>query len=225
MTSLGYAKAVRYLSRFPRLMAQDDDMGLPASVIALRPGTSSPDDSELVARAAEDATWAKSELFKRHAPWVTAMLTRLLASSADAEDAAQDSFVIAFRDLGQLRERGAFGGWLRQIAVHQAHRKFRRRKLLSTFGLSGRDDDASLAQLADLGASPETLTELAKLDQVLRKLPAAERMAWMLRHVEGYELVEVAEACGCSLATVKRRITAAHERVTAHVTIEEVADE
>jgi RNA polymerase sigma-70 factor (ECF subfamily) len=196
-------------------MAQDDDMLRAASVIALRPGTS-PDDAELVERAAGDAVWAKAELFKRHAPPLTAMLVRLLGSTADAEDAAQDAFVQAFRDLPQLRERRAFGGWLRQIAVHQAHRRFRKRKLLSVLGFQS-DGDASLAQLADLGASPEMRAELGKLDAVLRRLPTAERMAWMLRHVEGYELVEVAEACGCSLATAKRRIAAAEARVSRHV--------
>jgi RNA polymerase sigma-70 factor, ECF subfamily len=205
-------------------MAPDDDMLRPASVVTLRPSPSSPEDEELVARAAEDAVWAKSELFKRHAPGITAMLTRLLGSTADAEDASQDAFVIAFRDLPQLRERRAFGGWLRQIAVHQAHRKFRRRKLFAVLGLQRNDPDASLAQLADLGAAPDVLVELGKLDRVLQGLPAAERMAWMLRHVEGYELSEVADACGCSLATAKRRISAAHARVARHVELEAHSD-
>jgi RNA polymerase sigma-70 factor (ECF subfamily) len=205
-------------------MAPEDDM-LPASVVALRPGASSPEDEELVARASEDAMWAKAELFKRHVKPITAMLTRLLGSTADAEDAAQDAFVLAFRDLGALRDRRAFGGWLRQIAVSQAHRRFRRRKLLGFLGFGRGDDDASLAQLADLGASPEMRAELVRLDEVLRGLPAAERMAWMLRHVEGYELTEVADACDCSLATAKRRLSAAHARIAKHVQIEEVADE
>lgn len=194
-------------------------------LIPLRRDASPEDDEALVARAAEGAVWAKAELFKRHAPAITALLTRLLASTADAKDATQDTFVIAFNDLGGLRERRAFAGWLRQIAVHQAHRRFRRRRLLGALKLGRHDDDAALAQLADLGASPEIRAELGRLDAVLRRLPAAQRMAWMLRHVEGYELVEVAEACGCSLATAKRRIAAAHAQVSRHVTFAEGGDE
>jgi RNA polymerase sigma-70 factor (ECF subfamily) len=179
-----------------------------------------PDDAELVRRAAEGQVWAKAELFKRHAPAVTRLLTRLLSSSVEAEDAAQDTFVTAFSDLGQLRAEGSFGGWVRQIAVHQAHRRFRRRKLLRALGFGGSAEDASLAELAAPDVAPDTRAELALLDGVLRGLPAAERMAWMLRHVEGYELNDVARLCNCSLATAKRRIAAAQERISAHVSID-----
>jgi RNA polymerase sigma-70 factor (ECF subfamily) len=199
-------------------MAHDNDM-LRAPVIALHPKAAS-GDAELVERALEEAVWAKAELFKRHAPSLTGLMVRLLGSTADAEDAVQDAFVQAFRDLPRLREHDGFAGWLRAIAVHQAHRRFRRRKLLRVLGLDRGDEDASLAQLADLGASPEMRAELGKLDAVLRRMPAAERIAWMLRHVEGCELLEVADACGCSLATVKRRIAAAEARVARHVEVD-----
>jgi RNA polymerase sigma-70 factor (ECF subfamily) len=66
--------------------------------------------------------------------------------------------------------------------------------------------------------------ELALLDRMLARLPTKERMAWMLRYVEGCELPEVARMCGCSLATAKRRIAAAHERVAAHVDVRENGD-
>jgi RNA polymerase sigma-70 factor (ECF subfamily) len=53
----------------------------------------------------------------------------------------------------------------------------------------------------------------------LRGLPAHQRIAWMLQHVEGEPLESVAAACNCSLATVKRWIAAADQRVRAHVTV------
>ena len=51
--------------------------------------------------------------------------------------------------------------------------------------------------------------------------PSDQRIAWSLRYVEGYALGEVASACGCSLATAKRKIAAAQHKVRALVTIEE----
>jgi RNA polymerase sigma-70 factor (ECF subfamily) len=48
---------------------------------------------------------------------------------------------------------------------------------------------------------------------VLDELPAAERLAWTLRHVEGERLEQVARQCGCSLATAKRRIAAAQDAI------------
>ena len=44
-------------------------------------------------------------------------------------------------------------------------------------------------------------------------LPARERVAWTLRHVEGESLEQVALLCDCSLATAKRRIASAHEKL------------
>jgi len=57
---------------------------------------------------------------------------------------------------------------------------------------------------------------LATLADVVHRMPASERTAWTLRHVEGYKLEEVAAACGCSLATAKRRLGAASARVERH---------
>lgn len=138
------------------------------------------------------------------------MLTRLLNSTADAEDATQDAFLAAFRDLSSLKRPAEFAGWVTRIAVHQAHRRFRRRRLLKTIGLHRHVDDATLEQLADERVAPESRAELSLLQKSLDRLPAAERTAWMLRHIEGYELTEVARLTSCSLATTKRRLAKAH---------------
>ena len=47
----------------------------------------------------------------------------------------------------------------------------------------------------------------------LDRVPASDRIAWTLRYIEGQQLEEVAGICGCSLATAKRRISAAQERI------------
>lgn len=172
-------------------------------------------DSEWVARAQRGEHFALQMLYRRHVHAVTARVTRLLARSADAEDVVQDAFMLAFRDLGKLTDPARFGGWLMGIAVHQTHRSFRRRRLLARFGLDRGTDDAQLAQLAHPGLGPERLYQLTELDRELGRLSADLRLTWMLRHVEGCELAEVAEQCGCSLATVKRRLSRAEQRLSA----------
>ncbi|HEY2744605.1 MAG TPA: RNA polymerase sigma factor [Polyangia bacterium] len=177
-------------------------------------------DAILVQRArAGDAT-ASAELFRRHASRITALLVRLLGSHADAEDAAQETFVHALRDLHQLRDPRALSQWLTQLAVSQAHRRFRRRRLLAALGFEASPRDGTLDQIADPKASADVRAELALLDQALGELRASQRMAWMLRYVEGYRLAEVARLCGCSLATTKRRLSAASARVAQHIAIE-----
>ena len=204
-----------------------------ARILPLRRGTgpkavaspsSTSGDAELVNQAIEGLVWARSELFRRHARALVGLMTRLLGSTSDAEDAVQDTFVVAFRDLHQLRDPAAVAGWLRQIAVHQAHRRFRRRKMLAAVGLDSSVSDATLAQLVDPAASQEVRVELSLVDRVLGRLPTKDRMAWMLRYVEGYELTDVARLCECSLATAKRRIAAAQARLGEHAGVEEDGD-
>jgi RNA polymerase sigma-70 factor (ECF subfamily) len=186
-----------------------------------RPEPPPPDDVALVERARTGAAAAQAELFRRHAPRLLPMLVHLLASKSDADDALQDAFLLAFRDLKKLQDAAAFGGWLRQIAVHQAHRRFRRRRLLATLGLDREPAPATLALLASPAASPETRAQLRELDAILQRLPTRQRTAWMLRHVEGYELEEVAHSCDCSLASAKRWIAAAHARIQRRLELSE----
>lgn len=189
--------------------------------IRRRPNSASVDDAQLVERACVGDSAARAELFRRHANRITSLLLRLLGSHADAEDAAQETFIHALRDLHQLRDANVLGQWLTQLAVRQAHRRFRRRRLLSALGFAPAPHDGSLDRVADPKASAEILAELALLDQALLELSTNQRLAWMLRHVEGYELSEVARLCRCSLATTKRRIAAAAAHVAAHVAVED----
>ncbi|HEX4457364.1 MAG TPA: RNA polymerase sigma factor [Polyangia bacterium] len=177
-----------------------------------------PSDAELVARIVGGNRQAQALLYARHAPPLAGLLVRLLGSRADAEDALHDTFIIAFDKLRALREPAALYGWLQRIAVAQAHRRFRRLRLLRLFGFTLPPGDSGLAQLATQAASPEVRTELGLVDEQLRRIAARERAAWILRHVEGYELSEVARLCDCSLATAKRRIAAAERAIAQHTT-------
>lgn len=185
-----------------------------AAVLPLVPPlVSAPSDAELVARGVAGERFALQLLYRRHVGRVGERVTRLLARAAEAEDVVQDAFVAAFRDLPKLEEPARFGPWLMRIAVHQAHRRFRRRRLLARLGFDAGVDDATLARAVDHTAPPDVRAELARLDARLAAIPSALRLAWMLRFVEGCGLEEVAEQCGCSLATAKRRIQGAVERI------------
>ena len=70
---------------------------------------------------------------------------------------------------------------------------------------------------ADESASPEQRAMLSAVYRILDRLPVNQRLAWTLRYVEGEQLERVAELCNCSLATVKRRIKAAHEAIQREV--------
>ncbi len=188
------------------------------STVALGlPSREAPDlDARLVEAVLTGDRSAEESLYRRHAPSILRLATRLLRSHEDAMDVLQDTFVTAFEDLADLREQGAFRSWLHRIAVRLVHRRFRRRKLLGLLGLDRRDE-IPLESLADESASAEARVELRWLDAALAKIDERTRVAWMLRHVEGLSLEEIAVACECSLATAKRRIAAAEVIVEEHL--------
>lgn len=174
-------------------------------------------DGELVARALAGEVTARETLYLRHVDYVAGLAAKLLRSVEWAEDVAQDSFVTAFEQLGALRDPEAFRSWLASIAVSFVRRRLRKQRVLRFVGLDTGHDDGALDRLASTDASPEVRAELAALDLVLTELPSDHRIAWMLRNVEGDSLEDVARACGCSLATVKRWISAADAHVTARM--------
>jgi RNA polymerase sigma-70 factor (ECF subfamily) len=169
-------------------------------------------DAELVQRAVEGNAWAEEALYRRYAELVIGTARRLLGNADEAADVAQDSFLIAFDKLSTLRDASTFKTWLMQIAVRNVHRRFRRRRLLRFIGLD-QTDDGALEMLASSDAPLDVRADLSALAGVLAQIPATLRVPWMLRHVEGHELTEVAALCNCSLATAKRRIGAAESRV------------
>jgi RNA polymerase sigma-70 factor (ECF subfamily) len=145
-------------------------------------------------------------VFRRYAPYVAAIAHRLLGRDSEVDDTVQEVFLVAVRGLGRVRDPGAIKGWLARIAVRSARRRLRVRRLRGMFGL---DDASDYEAVADGGASPEECVLLQRVYRVLDTLPADQRIAWALRHIEGERLDAVAALSGCSLATAKRRINAA----------------
>lgn len=144
--------------------------------------------------------------FRRYSAYVAAIAQRLLGRDSEVDDTVQEVFVAALRGLRQVREQEALKGWLARITVRIATRKLRARRLRGFFHLDAAPRDSLPI---DRGATPEQRVLLASLYRALDELPAAQRVAWLLRHVEGERLDEVAVLSGCSLATAKRRVAAA----------------
>jgi RNA polymerase sigma-70 factor (ECF subfamily) len=149
-------------------------------------------------------------IFRRYSPYVAAIGIKLLGRDDEVDDLVQDVFLEAYRGLHKLREPAAIKGWLATVAVRTAKRKLRKRRAKRFVGL---DQQGSYIQLADSAASPEQRAVLVAVFRFLDTIPVEERLAWTLRHVQGEKLPDVATLCGCSLATVKRRISAAQTKI------------
>jgi RNA polymerase sigma-70 factor (ECF subfamily) len=152
-------------------------------------------------------------VFRRYSGYVASVALRLLGRDAEVDDVVQEVFVVAMRGLRNLREPMAIKGWLATVAVRVARRKLRRRRFRSFLGLEAESDYANVV----VAASQEKALLITRAYRILDELPVNEKIAWMLRHVEGEALEEVAKICGCSLATAKRRIAAAQARLAVEV--------
>ena len=144
--------------------------------------------------------------FRRYSRYVAAVALKLLGRDDEIDDVVQEVFLAALRGLGSLREPEAVKGWLATVTVRVASRKLRRRRLRAWVGLDRPPDYESLVAP---GVPADERALLGRVYRLLDELPVKDRLAWTLRHVEGERLDAVARACGCSLATAKRRVAAA----------------
>jgi len=189
--------------------------GFPSGVVRL-PG---PPDAVLVQAAKNGDPWAKEALFRRYGRYVNGLAFRLLPSDSELDDLVQDSFVEALTSLDRLVDVNAFSSWLGSIVVRTAHKRIRRRRLMERLGLRRREE-VDFDAFAKMTSSPEAAVELRRVHAALDAMSSEERIALVLRRVEGLELSEVATQMGLSLATVKRRIASAETKLPAREMLE-----
>jgi RNA polymerase sigma-70 factor (ECF subfamily) len=170
-------------------------------------------DAQLVALGRAGDRAAFEVLYRRHAAFALNLAVRIQGRLDDVEDVVHDAFLRAHNQLDRLRDDAAFRGWLASIVVSLVRSRLRRVRLLKTLGLAGAEP-IDLDALAADGAGPETRALLAQVYGALRRLPVDQRIAWTLRYVERHSLPDVAAMTDCSLATAKRRISAAQSMLS-----------
>ena len=170
--------------------------------------------SELLVGLREGAPWAKAEMFETYAPEVLRVLRRVLGRElhADVKDVVHDVFVQAFATAHRVRDAEALRPWLRSVATHTACRTIRVRKRQLWLRFFAPE---SLPEQPTLGSKPELVQACRRIDAALGQLTPAERSVFELRYIDGLELPAVARALGCSLSTVKRRVSRAEETFVA----------
>ncbi len=163
----------------------------------------------------------------------------LAGNHADAEDLAQEVFVRAYTNLGSFRQEADLGTWLHRITVNLWLNIQRRRQ--KNFQLVSLDDPIrtnegeitrTVAAGDPAGDPVEVLAgkELQELVQrALQNLPEDFRAVLVLREMEGYAYEEIAALMGCSLGTVKSRLSRARqvlkEKMKANAAFFTAADE
>jgi RNA polymerase sigma factor (sigma-70 family) len=148
---------------------------------------------------------AFSELVWRRQTWLRNLLRRLCRDPALADDLAQQVFLKAWRSLPQLKSVGAFGAWLRRLAIN-------------TWLAEARGAPAPAAELDEAqhgGAFMPAAAEQLDLDRALAQLSTAERLCVVLAYSEGMSHGEISASTSLPLGTVKSHIRRGAERLRA----------
>lgn len=166
----------------------------------------------LIARAATGDARAARALYDAHAPRIHRLAFRMCGDSELANDLVQDTFVRAFRQLGQFRGESSFGTWVHRVAVSvvlNAMGKVKRMRTRET----GLDDEELVARDdVRLRVDPD-LRE--RLHAAIDALPDGLRLALMMHAFEGYTHAEIGAALGIAEGTSKTRVFDARALVRA----------
>ena len=169
----------------------------------------SPDDRP--SRAQRGDLSAFNELVVEHQSLVYNICYRMLGQAQAAEDATQEAFVSAWRNIATFRGE-TFRPWLLRIAANLARDELRRRGRRPSTSLdialeAGMPDPADNEPSPDESALTSELR--GRLQALLLQLPEDQRTAIVLCDVEGLDYTEIATVMQTSLGTVKSRIARA----------------
>jgi RNA polymerase sigma factor (sigma-70 family) len=159
----------------------------------------------LVMKAREGDADAYGVIVRRFQDMAVGYGYSLLRDFHLAEDAAQEAFFEAYRNLSQLREPAAFAGWFRRILFKQCDRTTRR-NTVATVPLDAAHDRPAA------GNDPPMKHEV--LDAI-HGLPEHERVTTLLFYISGYSMEEVGGFLDVPVSTVKGRLHSARNRLRA----------
>lgn len=166
-------------------------------------------EAALVAGVQAGRADARRALFDRYSRDVERVLFRVLGPDTELADLLQDVFVVALGSIDQVRDPRALRGWLTGIAVRKARKCIVKRQRWRLIQFSA---PADVPEQEAVVAPLEVSEALRCTYDVMAQLPADERVAFALRHIDGMELTTVAAACNVSLATIKRRLSRAQRK-------------
>lgn len=176
-------------------------------------------DLELVRRVQRGDSAAFDLLVRKYQHRIAALIGRYIADWSEVQDVAQDTFIRAYRAIGNFRGDAQFYTWLHRIAVNTAKNHL----VAGNRRPPGGDIEIEDAEQYDAGVrlrdtdTPERELMRQQLEQTVMRaveaLPEELRLAITLREVDGLSYEEIAQRMDCPIGTVRSRIFRAREAI------------
>ncbi len=159
------------------------------------------DETALIAASRRGDVAAYDQLVGAYQDRIYQVAYRVTGNPEDASDAAQDAFLKAFRSLGAFRGAAAFSTWLYRIAVNAALDIVRRRPPQAPDPLD------AVAVAADTDRELERRDLQRRIHQAIAGLPPDQRVAVVLRDLQGLSYTEMASLLRVPVGTVRSRLS------------------
>jgi RNA polymerase sigma-70 factor (ECF subfamily) len=167
-------------------------------------------DEKLVEMALAEDKDAFGEIVKRWERKIFALCFGMLGREEDARDAAQETFISAYRNLNNFRGEAKVSSWLHRIAVNQCLTRQRRAKVRGEQSLENENETAENAFFSPLSKSPSRLAEQKERVEMIRRavnaLPTDLKQVIVMKEFEEMTFQEISEILDLPLSTVKSRL-------------------
>ena len=174
------------------------------------------DEAEAISRSRQGDVQAFNRLVEQYQARVYGVCYWLLGEVHAAEDASQETFMSAFRAIQRFRG-GSFVAWLLAIAKNECYDQLRARRRQDVHEVTQEDGEEAPCLFVDRSEVPEERVLRAELSSTLERLvlalPADQRLAIVLRDVQGYSYIEIAAATGWPAGTIKSRVSRGRTRL------------
>jgi RNA polymerase sigma-70 factor (ECF subfamily) len=186
---------------------------MPETTASLEKSSEPRDEQTLIRRIREGEHELFYQLIRPYERRVYAATLAILGNEADAEDAAQEAVLKAFKHIRQFRAEARFSTWLIQIAVNEARmRRRKQRAVVMEPMVDQRDEEGHYTprDFADWREIPSETLERAevrqKLAEALSSLGQKYREVFILRDMQQLSIEDTAKALGISVPSVKTRL-------------------
>jgi len=168
----------------------------------------------LIKKASSGDVAAYQEFIRLYSPRVHAIAYQMVGNSIDAQDIAQEVFIRLHRSLRTFQPRFTFTTWLYRLTVNLSIDYMRKHSRHRNISLEEIPEEL---RLMDSASFPDTSLELNELKGAVQKiaegLTGNQRKVFVLRDLQGFSTVEVAQILKCRVSTVRVHLSKARKHI------------